>query len=98
MSKVKMVELPKDVNKAVEIINSLGVSTRISKQVKDWKIYMPRIVKDLLESQGFRHGDLVMWRIEAIEKQRAVIRLEIVKMVGAETEAVSESESEERNA
>jgi len=62
-----------------QITEPLFPATRISKQRNYWFIYIPEVVKEKLENQGFKNKDIVLWKVEAINPEFAEIKLIFTK-------------------
>jgi len=86
MYRVKQIELPNETEKAVSLINSLGLSTKIIRQGEDWRITVPRLIKKMLELNNMTTESVVSWLIEKVENGKAVLRITVVN-VGIEQKA-----------
>jgi len=71
------------INKMIEYLNSIGLSTSITTQRDIWHIYIPSEIRKILKALGFDRGNLVKWYIEKIEDDVAEIRIKIFKNVKA---------------
>jgi len=71
------------INKMIEYLNSIGLSTSITTQRDIWHIYIPSEIRKILKSLGFDRGNLVKWYIEKIEGDVAEIKIKIFRNVKA---------------
>jgi len=82
MEEVKTLDKER-INKMIEYLNSIGLSTSITTQRDVWHIYIPSEIRKVLKALGFDRGNLVKWYIERIDENEAEIRIKIFRNVKA---------------